>query len=399
MAYTAPSSAFPDLSDEPPATAGKRVFVRHLPPNSPSARSGGSAAHGRQVLLAHKIRPGQTIHLKGTTSKATMADTGKPDLLTEALVSTHGAHAPSYDTFGKLQPFSVLGPVGDFERRQKAQGRGEAMRGVTAPARVAAVRIAAEPDSGRLSACAPLDRITAREDSQRAKSRDSLERAAADEERQQHFTREWDRQLSTLSSKVGRPTSSLNMSTTSSFRERVLSRQREAAVSRKLHPYNGELAWQVGLRGGGLYYEVIGNASNGLYCPYRPPGLDRSGNVMTAPPPLTENQVRLAAVREPARPEHIPAPTRDCPAGCRAHSPHAPPPECTSVRLTGSPLSLAAHETPQRRFSARRDWRRPYPARPRQSRRNAARLGRGRFLRRHRRGRRVRHVVGPHLRP
>ena len=72
----------------------------------------------RKVLLAHKIRPGQTIQLKASKATATMRDDGQPEMQAESLVYASSPKGPQYGLEGHLLSFSVLGPVEEFTLTQ-----------------------------------------------------------------------------------------------------------------------------------------------------------------------------------------------------------------------------------------------------------------------------------------
>ena len=63
-----------------------------------------SSPERRKVLLAHKIKPGQTIHLKGSRATATMRDDGQPEMQTESLVHAEArpVAGPQYGAEGNL---------------------------------------------------------------------------------------------------------------------------------------------------------------------------------------------------------------------------------------------------------------------------------------------------------
>ena len=102
----------------PSPGTGKKVMLRrtlnsmHSSSASLDVREATrSPADRKQVLLAHKIRPGQTIQLKSSNATARMSDQGDPELFSESLVnSPKRSHGPAYDERGELQSFSLLGP-------------------------------------------------------------------------------------------------------------------------------------------------------------------------------------------------------------------------------------------------------------------------------------------------
>ena len=89
------------------------------------------------------------------------------------------------------------------------------------------------------------------------------------------------------------PSSELMMARTAEYRGRVQQREVLEALRRRQYPYGGDRAWQIGLRSGGVFYEAIGNPSNGIFCPFRAPNdaeaLARAGTLagQTEVPDLT----------------------------------------------------------------------------------------------------------------
>ena len=219
-ASTAPAGRLVGLTDsgeepqDPPGTEqpGKRVLLRRT--LGPVASSGDlhspggagisntSAIDRKQVLLAHKIRPGQTIQLKSTKATARMPDVGAPNLESELLVNSPGTHGPSFDDYGELQSFSVLGPVQEFERR--SQNGGKATPAHAPPGGdLTATSVPMLGDNLGLGR-APLERIVSRETAQRAKSREAVSRAESAEACRQKFVKSWELQTGHLADKLGR---------------------------------------------------------------------------------------------------------------------------------------------------------------------------------------------------
>ena len=196
---------------DPPGTEqpGKRVLLRRQ--LGPVASSGDlhspglsqtSAIDRKQVLLAHKIRPGQTIQLKSTKATARMPDVGAPNLESELLVNSPGTHGPSYDDYGALQSFSVLGPVQEFERRSQNAGKATPGTGPH-PGDLTATSVPMLGDDLGLGR-APLERMMSRETAQRTKSREALSRAENAEACRQRFVKTWELQTGHLGQKLGK---------------------------------------------------------------------------------------------------------------------------------------------------------------------------------------------------
>ena len=103
--------------------------------------------------------------------------------------------------------------------------------------------------------------------------------------------------MAALASDLNVPASSLMMARTDEYRGRVKQREVLEALRRQQHPYGGDRAWQIGLRSGGVFYEAIGNPSNGIFCPFRAPNdaeaLARAGAVSAQ---TEESELTLAAL-------------------------------------------------------------------------------------------------------
>ncbi|KAL1495221.1 hypothetical protein AB1Y20_017084 [Prymnesium parvum] len=263
------SHASPRAADPSPPPPRHLLLRRPLSPTDPpdGGSPSSSAADRRHVLLAHRIRPGQTITLKTTHATATMPDAGEPQLESELLLHAAARRGPSYDAAGQLRSFSVLGPPADYERRAAA---------------LAPLASASEPIMSR----APLQRAAAREAKARDRAREALSRAELVEERHRRLAEEWERQAAHLSRELGREPSALMMSRSSEFRQLMLERQQLEAIRNQNLPYAGERAWQLGLRSGGIFYEPVGSYLNGLFCPFRPPNQAGGGKLKAASPAL-----------------------------------------------------------------------------------------------------------------
>ena len=272
-----PQDTLPPAPDESarfspvPTEQQKRVLLRRSLQAVPSsseiyheddevAGGGGGGGGERRVLLAHRIRPGQTIQLKGTKATATMRDDGPADLSSESMVGQVPITGPKYDKDGMLLSFSVLGPVEEFHA-------------------VADGALSARPPPGILPPQPPaggtmhprLDMLEAAEDTARLKNEMSLQRQMMAESRGEAFKRNWGKQMRNLERETGIPADKLMMARTAEYRKLVQQREVLEALRRRQYPYGGDRAWQIGLRESGVFYEAIGNASNGLFCPFRAP--------------------------------------------------------------------------------------------------------------------------------
>ena len=67
-----------------PAAAGHAFIFRD---SFEESALGATSVERRKVLLAHKIKPGQTIQLKAREATATMRDDGDPQLQAESLIT------------------------------------------------------------------------------------------------------------------------------------------------------------------------------------------------------------------------------------------------------------------------------------------------------------------------
>jgi len=280
--------------DEPPhsSASNKRVLLRRslqaVPSSSeildPDDKSEiGRDSPSRRVLLAHKIKPGQTIQLKGTKATATMRDDGQPDLHTESLVQ-RGPVGPMQDENGMLLSFSVLGPVEEYEE-QAAGMTGHAYPPAAGPASTSTM-MPPPPHHPR------LDQLEAMEEVMRLKGESASQRQLTAESLRQKQLRTWHSQIGELSKSLKVPPAHLMMARTGDYRTKVQQREVLEALRRRQYPYGGERAWQIGLRNGGIFYEAIGNASNGIFCPFRAPddsnALARAGALaQQAPADLT----------------------------------------------------------------------------------------------------------------
>ena len=267
-----PSSASPS-----PGSGKKKVLLRRTLPKAYSTSSidPGSPTRAvveeerKQVLLARKIAPGQTIQLKSQANATVrMPDQGEPELCSESMVSP-GSHGPAYDGAGELQGFSLLGPVDEFQEMLTASGAEPSVSfsggaSQTAPASFFRTDVLADG-----YARGPLARAQEREKTLRSKGQASLERAAVNAEALKARQRAtWQHQEAALVGKMQRPPDSLVMSSVASYRTHVLSRMRNEALQRRKNPI-GEREWMTKLRGGDTYFHQIGSPFNGIFCPVK----------------------------------------------------------------------------------------------------------------------------------
>ncbi len=252
------------------STANKKVLLRRSLQAVPSTSEildheeepgSGSPSGAKKVLLAHRIKPGQTIQLKGQKATATMRDDGPADLSSESMVGMP-LQGPRYDKEGMLLSFSVLGPAEEFEAQQQR---------AALSARPAPEPPPQAPTFGTTAPHPRLDALEAAEDTARLKNELAAQRQMMAETRGEQFRRSWDKQMRSLSRETGVPADKLMMARTGEYRKVVQQREVLEALRRRQHPYGGNRAWQIGLRESGVFYEAIGNASNGIFCPFKQP--------------------------------------------------------------------------------------------------------------------------------
>ena len=276
-------AASPSIASDTSSPTRRQVLLRRplaaVPstseiPSEGDSAVGGEAAGRRQVLLAHKIRPGQTIQLKGKNETLTMPDTGTPDLQSESTINASAKPVgPQYDSeTGALKSFSVLGPVEEFMEglNNEAMATGTAAEFYSlahAPPPAPATAVADATAGADLMQHHLLEQLEATEGIARTKNELTLQRQQAAEALKVKQARAWERQLDALAMSTGMPKSSLQMARSADYRGRVQQREVLEALRRRQHPYGGDRAWQIGLRNGGVFYEAIGNASNGIFCP------------------------------------------------------------------------------------------------------------------------------------
>ena len=249
-----------------PDSAPRKVLLRRplqaMPSSSeiPSEESalGATSVERRKVLLAHKIKPGQTIQLKAREATATMRDDGDPQLQAESLITaeTSPPKGPKYGPDGMLLSFSVLGPVEEFAEQLEGGDMG-------GEAAVSSRSVRMEHPM--------LDHLDALEASAANKSHSASQRQMTAEALARRQSKTWKYEMETLARTLNVEPSNLMMARTMEHRQRMQQREVLEALRRRQHPYGGDRAWQIGLRNGGVFYEAIGNPSNGIFCPFRAP--------------------------------------------------------------------------------------------------------------------------------
>jgi len=259
---------------------GRRVMLRrplqgYFPP-SPTPLS--QPAGGKPVLLAHRIRPGQTIQLKNSPSKASL-DEGSPLVTQPESVAMSGTQGPRYAASGCV-PYSLLGTAHEYESMLNASKGYDGMpppprwgdddsRGGGGGGAGGSSQRGASSQRGRSAMVEQLER---REAQQRSKLNRSASQASqrifqaqqSALKRYEQANATWERQSMLLSERLGVDPSKLLMGAEAidEYRQKVEELELLAAAKASL---GGERSWEVGLRGGGIYYVPIG--TNGLYMP------------------------------------------------------------------------------------------------------------------------------------
>ena len=116
-----------------------------------------------------------------------------------------------------------------------------------------------------------LDHLDALEASAANKSHSASQRQMTAEALARRQSKTWKNEMETLARTLNVEPSNLMMARTMEHRQRMQQREVLEALRRRQHPYGGDRAWQIGLRNGGVFYEAIGNPSNGIFCPFRAP--------------------------------------------------------------------------------------------------------------------------------
>ena len=268
---------------------GRRVMLRRplqggFPP-SPTPLSQPSS--GKPVLLAHRIRPGKTIQLKSSPNKASLAE-GSPLVTQPESVAMSGTQGPRYAASGCV-PYSLLGTPQEYESMMNATKGYEGMPPPPQWGDNDSHGAGAGGSSSQRGGTAMFEQLDRREAQQRSK----LSRSASQAQRRilqaqqsalkryEQANATWERQSMHLSGRLGVNPTKLLMGAEAidDYRQKVEELELLAAAKASL---GGERSWEVGLRGGGIYYVPVG--TGGLYMPIQVRGA--SPSPPTPPPPL-----------------------------------------------------------------------------------------------------------------
>ena len=100
--------------EDAPRSTGRRVLLkRPFGARSPSREE----LAGKPVLLAHRIRPGKTIQLKNSPSKATLPEQQLLHITQPESVAILGSQGPQHCKSGGLLPYSLLGTPQEYEMK------------------------------------------------------------------------------------------------------------------------------------------------------------------------------------------------------------------------------------------------------------------------------------------
>lgn len=281
---------FPAAPSPPPMMDSKKVLLRRtlqavpsasdiLDPEEAAGMTGTSHGGTKKVLLAHRIKPGQAIKLKAQNATATIKEDGPADLSSESMIG-QPPQGPRFDREGMLMSFSVLGPSEEFlAQQQRATLSARPIPGAPPQAPIA-------PSFGA-TAHPRLEALEAAEETARLKNDLSMQRQTMAATRGEQFRRNWAMQMRNLERETGIPADKLMMARTAEYRKAIQQREVLEALRRRQHPYGGNRAWQITLRESGIFYEAIGNAANGLFCPFKQPddaaALARAGALAAQP--------------------------------------------------------------------------------------------------------------------
>ena len=149
-----------------PSPSTKRVLLRRpLRDQDQPDSDQKSVKSGKSALLAHRIRPGKSIQLKNSPSRATLPE--KNDLLQVAQpesVTQGGAKGPRYaSSTGKLLSYSLLGNPIEYEAMVSA------VHGLPPPSGDPGGSFAPSASAGALTPHQKLEAIQAREEQQMQK--------------------------------------------------------------------------------------------------------------------------------------------------------------------------------------------------------------------------------------
>jgi hypothetical protein len=249
---------------------GRRVMLRRpLQGGFPPSPTPLSQPTGKPVLLAHRIRPGETIQLKSSPNKGSLAE-GSPLVTQPESVAMSGTQGPRYAASGCV-PYSLLGTPQEYESMLNATKGYEGMPPSPQWGDNDSHGGGAGGSSQR-GGSAMFEQLDRREAQQRSK----LSRSASQAQRRMFQAQQsalkrydqanatWERQSMHLSGRLGVNPRKLLMGAEAidDYRQKVEELELLAAAKASL---GGERSWEVGLRGGGIYYVPIG--TGGLYMP------------------------------------------------------------------------------------------------------------------------------------
>ena len=289
---------------------GRRVMLRRpLQGGFPPSPTPLSQPTGKPVLLAHRIRPGETIQLKSSPNKGSLAE-GSPLVTQPESVAMSGTQGPRYAASGCV-PYSLLGTPQEYESMLNATKGYEGMPPSPQWGDNDSHGGGAGGSSQR-GGSAMFEQLDRREAQQRSK----LSRSASQAQRRMFQAQQsalkrydqanatWERQSMHLSGRLGVNPRKLLMGAEAidDYRQKVEELELLAAAKASL---GGERSWEVGLRGGGIYYVPIG--TGGLYMPIqvRPhhlPPLTPLHSPPYSPAPHTLH------TPIPSQPPHLPIP-------------------------------------------------------------------------------------------
>lgn len=294
---------------------GRRVMLRRplqggFPP-SPTPLSQPST--GKPVLLAHRIRPGKTIQLKSSPNKASLAE-GSPLVTQPESVAMSGTQGPRYAASGCV-PYSLLGTPQEYESMMHAT---KGYEGMPPPPQWGDndSHGGGAGGSSQRGGAAMFEQLDRREAQQKSK----LSRSASQEQNRIHKAQEsalkryeqanatWERQSMHLSGRLGLNPAKLLMGAEAidDYRQKVEELELLAAAKASL---GGERSWEVGLRGGGIYYIPVG--TGGLYMPIQVWGSSPSPPLPPPPPlhPLSPYPTHPTPPYTHTQPAHLPIPS------------------------------------------------------------------------------------------
>eukprot|EP00698_Gefionella_okellyi_P023998 TRINITY_DN8356_c0_g1_i1.p1 TRINITY_DN8356_c0_g1~~TRINITY_DN8356_c0_g1_i1.p1 ORF type:complete len:793 (-),score=161.68 TRINITY_DN8356_c0_g1_i1:165-2495(-) len=242
------------------AKAKRTALIKQATPSSPTATS-----KPRQVLVARKIRPGETIQLSSGGGSVTMPNPHDPMEALEQVVplsATFAARGPRLDAEGRVVPHSVLGEVHQYDHTSSTMTR--------SLGKTSTVSSPQKPS-------APISDLLQRNKRMGVSERG---RAIADERmltRWEQQEEDWRRQQRMLAQRTNNPVHALAMSRGPEFREKLMYLQKlEDAVPKQER--QGE--WETTLRNGATGERYIELGSHGIFCavPSRKPRTEKLAN-------------------------------------------------------------------------------------------------------------------------